>query len=76
MWTDDELKAMAPDYQPGLLKEWVKKFARLFVGSIVKWVQTPQAVHLGTLDLDRGRTLQLPVVQSKEWLRLDEIDKS
>ena len=41
-WTDDELKAMAPDDQPGLLKEWVKKFARLFVGSIFKWVQRAQ----------------------------------
>ncbi len=75
MWTDEELRIMAPYYQPGMLREWVKKFARLFVGSIFKWVQTPQAVHLGTLDLDRERALQLPVVQSREWLELDELDK-
>ncbi len=68
MWTDDDLKAMDSSYQPGKLEEWVRKFARLFVGSIFKWVQTPQAVHLGTLDLDRERALQLPVVQSREWL--------
>jgi hypothetical protein len=31
-------------------------------------------VHLGALDLDRERALQLPVVQSKEWLEIDKID--
>jgi NAD+ synthase (glutamine-hydrolysing) len=74
MWTDDELQAMRPDYRPGMLKEWVKRFCRLFVGSIFKWVQAPQSVHLGILDLDRERALQLPVVQSSEWLEIDEID--
>lgn len=74
MWTDEELTAMRPDYEPGILKEWVKRFCRLFIGSIFKWVQAPQAVHLGTLDLDRERALQLPAVQSQQWLDLDAID--
>jgi NAD+ synthase (glutamine-hydrolysing) len=74
MWTDDELQGMREDYVPGMLKEWVKKFVRLFVGSIFKWVQAPQAVHLERVDLDRERATQLPVVQSREWLELDEID--
>ncbi len=74
MWTDEELRAMAPQYTKGMLKGWVKKFGRSFIGSIFKWVQTPQAVHLGTLDLDRERALQLPVVQSQEWLELEKLD--
>jgi NAD+ synthase (glutamine-hydrolysing) len=74
MWTDDELRKMRGDYRPGMLKDWVKRFCRLFVGSIFKWVQAPQAVHLGALDLDRERALQIPVVQSPEWLEIDAID--
>ena len=74
MWNDAELAAMRPDYRRGMLKEWVKRFLRLFVGSIFKWVQAPQTVHLGSLDLDRERALQLPVVQSAEWLDLEAID--
>jgi NAD+ synthase (glutamine-hydrolysing) len=30
-------------------------------------VQAPLAIHLGSLDLDRERALQLPVVQRTEW---------
>jgi NAD+ synthase (glutamine-hydrolysing) len=74
MWTDDELRKMRSDYRTGMLKEWVKRFCRLFVGSIFKWVQAPQAVHLGALDLDRERALQIPVVQSPEWLEIEAID--
>lgn len=73
-WTDEELKKLYPDYQYGMLKSWVKKFVRLFFASIFKWTQAPLAVHLGSLDLDRERALQLPVVQSLEWLRLEELD--
>lgn len=68
MWTDKELAAMYSGYTPGMLEEWVHRFVRLFRASIFKWVQAPQAVHLGGLDLDRERALQLPVVQSPEWL--------
>lgn len=75
-FTDEELKALAPNYEPGMLKAWVKRFVLLFVKSIFKWVQAPQAVHLLPLDLDRERALQLPVVQSIEWLKLEELDKA
>jgi hypothetical protein len=34
-----------------------EKFARLLVRSIYKWVQSPLAIHVGALDLDRERTL-------------------
>ncbi len=72
-FSEDELKKLDPAYGPGRLKEWVKKFARLFVTSVYKWVQAPQGVHVSDLDLDRERALQLPVVQSLEWLKLDEL---
>ena len=39
------------------------RFAALFTRSIYKWVQSPLALHVGSLDLDRERALQLPVVQ-------------
>ncbi|MBN2736753.1 MAG: NAD(+) synthase [Spirochaetales bacterium] len=68
MWNHDELKAMAPHYKTGMLKEWVTRFIHLFRVSLFKWVLTPQSVHVGKLELDRERALQLPVVQSCEWL--------
>ncbi len=74
-FSDDELRALRADYHHGMLKEWVTRFVKLFITSIFKWVQAPQAVHLGSLDLDRERALQLPVVQSLEWLRLDELER-
>ncbi len=70
MWTDEELVQMRSDYTDGMLGSWTERFIRLFTNSIFKWVQSPQAVHLGSLDLDRERALQLPVIQSKEWLEL------
>jgi NAD+ synthase (glutamine-hydrolysing) len=45
----------------------VKRFVRLFTQSIYKWVQSPIALHVGNLDLDRERALQLPVVTQTEW---------
>ncbi|MBF0566414.1 MAG: NAD(+) synthase [Nitrospirae bacterium] len=68
MWSDDELRAMRDDYTEGMLHEWVSRFVRLFNCSIFKWVQSPQAVHVGKLELDRERALQIPVVQSMDWL--------
>ena len=47
--------------------EWATRFARLFTQSIYKWVQSPSVFHVGKLDLDRERALQLPVVQRTEW---------
>jgi len=68
MWSDKELNKMYKGYKPSMLRKWVKKFFQLFSKSIYKWEQAPQAIHLGKLDLDRSRALQLPVVQSNEWL--------
>jgi NAD+ synthase (glutamine-hydrolysing) len=46
---------------------WVARFAKLFSGSIYKWVQSPLSLHVGSLDLERERALQMPVVQKTEW---------
>jgi NAD+ synthase (glutamine-hydrolysing) len=61
------LRVMFPEYDAKQLDAWVSRFARLFMQSIYKWVQTPLALHVGNLDLDRERALQLPVVQRREW---------
>ena len=45
------------------------KFVRLFLQSIYKWVQSPLSLHIGNLDLERERALQLPVVTSSEWTK-------
>ena len=59
---------MFPDYPAERVNDWVNRFVTLFRQSIFKWVQSPEAIHVGSLDLDRERALQLPVVQSSEWL--------
>jgi NAD+ synthase (glutamine-hydrolysing) len=46
-------------------RAWVEKFVRLFVQSIYKWVQAPLSLHVGNLDLERERALQLPVVETR-----------
>lgn len=61
------VKAMFPDEDPARLEAWTRKFARLFTQSIYKWVQTSLSLHVGNLDLERERALQLPVVQRTEW---------
>ncbi len=61
------LPALFPDIAPSQLAAWADKFARLFTRSIFKWVQAPLVTHIGSLDLDRERALQLPVVQRTEW---------
>lgn len=63
------LDRMFPDDPPGTHDAWVQKFIRLFVQSIYKWVQAPLSLHVGNLDLERERALQLPVVESTEWTR-------
>ncbi|MEO7110396.1 MAG: NAD(+) synthase [Polyangiaceae bacterium] len=67
----DEVATALPSLFPHLSKEglrgFAEKFARLFTRSIFKWVQAPIALHVGSLDLDRERALQLPVVQRTEW---------
>jgi NAD+ synthase (glutamine-hydrolysing) len=61
------LRAMFPELPTERLDAWTAKFARLFTASIYKWVQAPLSLHVGNLDLDRERALQLPVVQRNDW---------
>jgi NAD+ synthase (glutamine-hydrolysing) len=61
------LRTIFPDQDPARLAAWARRFAVLFTRSIYKWVQSPLALHVGSLDLDRERALQLPVVQKNEW---------
>ncbi len=61
------LPDLFPEYTPERLASWARRFATLFSRSIYKWVQAPLALHVGSLDLDRERALQLPVVQRNEW---------
>jgi NAD+ synthase (glutamine-hydrolysing) len=61
------LVVMFPEHDKAKLSAWAQRFGKLFVQSIYKWVQTPLSIHVGNLDLDRERALQLPVVQKPEW---------
>lgn len=63
------LASMFPSEDAAQLQAWVTKFVRLFVQSIYKWVQAPLSLHVGNLDLERERALQLPVVETTEWTR-------
>ena len=76
MWNDAELARVYPGYKKGLLKQWVKGFVRMSYNTTFKWVVAPPATHLGSLDLERERAIQIPVVKSMEWLNvsLDAID--
>lgn len=61
------LPSAFPEHTPEQLRAWAHRFAALFSRSIYKWVQAPLSLHVGSLDLDRERALQLPVVQRNEW---------
>ena len=61
------LRTLFPELKEATVHAHVEKFVRLFLGSIYKWVQAPLSLHLGNLDLDRERALQLPVVNRPEW---------
>jgi NAD+ synthase (glutamine-hydrolysing) len=61
------LAEMFPNLAPEQISAYVSKFTRLFLQSIYKWVQAPLGLHIGNLDLDRERALQLPVVQRRDW---------
>ena len=63
------LEAMFPEMPVDQLRGYVDKFVRLFLQSIYKWVQSPISLHIGNLDLERERALQLPVVTASDWLR-------
>lgn len=62
------LRAMFPDQPADKLAAWARRFTTLFSQSIYKWVQSPLSLHVGSLDLDRERALQMPVVQKNEWM--------
>ena len=61
------LVSILPNEDPARLAACAERFATLFTQSIYKWVQSPLALHVGSLDLDRERALQMPVVQRTEW---------
>lgn len=61
------LPRLFPEVDPAVLERHARRFAELFTRSIFKWVQSPLSLHVGTLDLERERALQLPVVQRTEW---------
>jgi NAD+ synthase (glutamine-hydrolysing) len=61
------LPQLFPEHSPATLAGWTNKFAGLFMRSIYKWVQSPLSLHLGNLDLERERALQLPVVTRAQW---------
>jgi len=67
----EEIEQVLPDLFPEIdrtqLAEWARVFVELFTRSIYKWVQAPLSLHVGSLDLERERALQLPVVQRNEW---------
>ncbi len=61
------LATMFPAEPHDRLAAWSSRFVRLFAQSIYKWVQAPLSLHVGNLDLERERSLQLPVVERPEW---------
>ncbi|MGQ0508059.1 MAG: NAD(+) synthase [Myxococcaceae bacterium] len=63
------LGEMFPDVNLSTRHGYVAKFVKLFTQSIYKWVQSPLSLHVGNLDLDRERALQLPVVTRSEWMQ-------
>jgi NAD+ synthase (glutamine-hydrolysing) len=64
---EEVVRTLFPEVPAATVHAHLEKFVRLFLGSIYKWVQAPLSLHLGNLDLDRERALQLPVVNRPEW---------
>lgn len=67
MWTDAEFRAMDPDFTPELFLEWMLRLFGKFHQNIFKWVYRPLATHLGKLDLDYHRHMQIPIVHKVDW---------
>jgi NAD+ synthase (glutamine-hydrolysing) len=61
------LPAAFPQMPVPTLQAYAERFVSAFTRSIYKWVQAPLSLHVGSLDLERERALQLPVVQRTEW---------
>jgi NAD+ synthase (glutamine-hydrolysing) len=66
---EEALVSLFPETTRDDAHQWATRFTKLFTQSIYKWVQAPLALHVGSLDLDRERALQMPVVQRTEWTR-------
>jgi NAD+ synthase (glutamine-hydrolysing) len=66
------LGVMFPELDAGQIGAYVAKFVRLFMQSIYKWVQAPLSLHIGNLDLERERALQLPVVTQSGWMQAQD----
>lgn len=64
---EQALLSLFPETGPAQARAWATRFTKLFTQSIYKWVQSPLSLHVGSLDLDRERALQMPVVQKTEW---------
>lgn len=58
-----------PERGEAQLRADAERFVRLFFSAIYKWAQSPLGLHVGNLDLDRERALQLPVITRAEWLK-------
>jgi NAD+ synthase (glutamine-hydrolysing) len=77
----DEMTAaltdLFPDITESQARAWATRFTQLFTTSIYKWVQSPLSLHVGSLDLERERALQMPVVQKTEWTKTatDAVEK-
>jgi NAD+ synthase (glutamine-hydrolysing) len=63
------LGTMFPEANGADLDQYVSRFVRLFMQSIFKWVQAPLSLHIGNLDLERERALQIPVVTKSAWMK-------
>jgi NAD+ synthase (glutamine-hydrolysing) len=61
------LPGLFPDAEADVLRGHARRFVGMFTRSIYKWVQSPLSLHVGTLDLERERALQLPVMHRTEW---------
>jgi NAD+ synthase (glutamine-hydrolysing) len=66
------LRSMFPEIGSDTLDLYISRFVRLFMQSIYKWVQAPLSLHIGNLDLERERALQLPVVTRSAWMRSED----
>jgi NAD+ synthase (glutamine-hydrolysing) len=66
---EEALLSLLPEATREQAHTWATRFTTLFTQSIYKWVQAPLSLHVGSLDLDRERALQMPVVQKTEWTR-------
>ena len=64
MWTSED---GSQKYREEDLIGWADRFDKLFRASVFKWVIAPQGVHVGPIELDRERALQLPVVENPQW---------